>query len=75
MKLKSTLNVLYILALFFCINSTFANPGEGDPTTDPGGAPLNPADQAPIDDYLVPMLIMGTITAFVLLRKKKVQNA
>jgi len=70
MKISSTLKVLYILALFFCINTTFAFPSETDPTTDPGSAPLNPA---PIDDYLVPMLIMGAVTAFVLLRRKSIK--
>ena len=71
MKISSTLKILYILALFFCINSTFATPGEGDPAPDSEGATLDPA---PIDDYLIPMLIMGAVTAFVLLRRRKVQN-
>jgi len=72
MKISSTLKTLYILALFFCINSTFATPGEGDSNEDSGGAPLEPS-AAPIDDYLIPMLIMGAVTAFVLLRKKSIK--
>ena len=39
--------------------STFANPGE------PGGDP-----GAPINDYLIPMLVLGIAIGFRLLRKK-----
>jgi hypothetical protein len=39
--------------------STFANPG--DPTGDPG---------APINDYLVPMLLLGVVLGYRLLKKK-----
>ena len=39
--------------------TTFANPN--DPGADPG---------APIDDYLVPMLLLGIAVGFRLLRKK-----
>jgi hypothetical protein len=39
--------------------STFANPGE------PGGDP-----GAPINDYLLPMLVLGIAIGFRLLRKK-----
>ncbi len=40
-------------------SSTLANPG--DPTGDPG---------APINDYLLPMLVLGVALGYRLLRKK-----
>ena len=40
--------------------STFANPGE--PGGDPGVTPIN--------DYLIPMLVLGIAIGFRLLRKK-----
>jgi hypothetical protein len=58
--------------MFFSLSAAFAQrPEDPDDTVDPIGAPLDPA---PIGDYLIPMLVLGMATAFVLLRKKKVQN-
>ena len=40
--------------------ATFVNPG--DPAGDPGATPIN--------DYLLPMLVLGIAIGFLLLRKK-----
>ena len=65
-----TLVIVFVFSIFslttFASNpsgeedlSTFANPGE------PGGDP-----GAPINDYLLPMLVLGIAIGFRLLRKK-----
>ena len=41
--------------------ATFTNPG--DPAGDPGATPIN--------DYLVPMLLLGSIIGYRMLNKKK----
>lgn len=43
-----------------------------DDTEDGEDAELNPV---PIEDYIVPMLVLGIATAFILLRKKEVKSA
>lgn len=67
--IKTILTFVLVLA----VSSMFAqgSPTEpGDDTDDPE-APLNPA---PISDYLLPMLVLGVATAYVLLRKKTTQQ-
>ena len=63
-----TSKIICTLLLFFITSTTFANPGEVDPNEVAQSALLNPA---PIGDYLIPILIIGLVTAFFLLRKKK----
>lgn len=62
---KIALTVLF----FFGINSASAQfPEDPDPNPDPENEPLNPA---PISDYLIPMLVIGVATAFILLKKNE----
>ena len=68
MKLNEVTKTLLTLAFFFTVSGVFAQlPEEPDNGVDPVDAPLNPA---PISDYLIPMLVLGVATAFILLKKK-----
>jgi hypothetical protein len=61
---------LFSLLLFFCVTlPLLAGPSDPDPDEDGDGIPLDPG-AAPINDYIVPMLLLGVSTAFILLRKK-----
>lgn len=72
MNKNTVIKTLYTLALFFTFVTGFAQtPVEPDPTLDDPADPLNPA---PIGDYLVPMFILGIATAYVLLRKKAINQ-
>ena len=63
---------LAILVLFFVATlSVHAQPSDPELDPDDEGADLNPA---PISDYLLPMLIIGVATAFILLRTKTRQE-
>ena len=70
MKLNKVIKTILTLVLFLSLSSAFAQPG-GEPdaggSEDNGGSQLDPA---PIGDYILPMLILGVATAYVLLRKK-----
>jgi len=70
MKSNKVTKVILTLAFFFSVSGMFANPDNPNEIPDDSSAPLN----APIGDYIIPMLLLGMATAFVLLRKKKVQN-
>ena len=65
------LTKIVLTVVFFCgINGAFAQfPEDPDDDLDPNDAPLNPA---PISDYLIPMLVIGVATAFILIKKKEV---
>jgi hypothetical protein len=68
MKSNKVTKTILTLVLFFSLSAAFAQlPEDPDDTVDPIGAPLNPA---PIGDYLIPMLVLGMATAFILLKKK-----
>ncbi len=70
MKLNKMIKTILTLVLFLAVSTSFAQPsGEPDPDGlgDSGNPPLDPA---PIGDYLIPMLVLGVATAFVVLRKK-----
>jgi hypothetical protein len=68
MKSNRTTKTILTLICFLALSSVFAQgPADPDPTADDPGADLNPA---PIGDYVLPMLILGVVTAFVLLKKK-----
>ena len=68
MKLNKVTKIIFTLVFFFAVSSVFAQFPE-DPDPDPDG-PSEPLDPAPIGDYLIPMLIVGVATAFILLKKK-----
>ncbi|WP_432671744.1 hypothetical protein [Flavobacterium sp. SM2513] len=68
MKINKVSKVLLTLVFFLSVSSVFAQfPEDPDPVVDPEEAPLDPA---PISDYLLPMLVLGVATAFLLLKKK-----
>lgn len=59
-----------IVALMFCLGVTtaFAQPEQPDDALDAENADLNPA---PIGDYVLPMLLIGVVTAYILVRRKQ----
>jgi hypothetical protein len=66
--MKKIINKLFILFLLFSGISVFAdvpigNPGDGFNGGDPGSV-------APINDYLIPMLLLGVALGYRLVRKK-----
>jgi hypothetical protein len=68
MKLNKVTKTLLTLVFFFTVSGVFAQlPEDPDDDVDPIDAPLDPA---PISDYLIPMLVLGVATAFVLLKKQ-----
>jgi len=72
MKLNRVTKNILTLVVLFSLSTAFAKaPVDPDPVPDD---PINPLNPAPIGDYLIPMLVFGMATAFVLLRKKKFQN-
>ena len=72
MKITKISKALLTLVFLFSFSGVFAQlPEDPDPDVDGPGDDLNPA---PIGDYMAPMLILGIATAYVLLRKKNVQN-
>lgn len=68
MKLNKVTKIIFTLVLFFGMSSAFAQLPE-DPDPDPDG-PSEPLDPAPIGDYILPMLVLGVATAYILLKKK-----
>jgi hypothetical protein len=68
MKLNKVTKTLLTLVFFFTVSGVFAQlPEDPDDNVDPIDAPLDPA---PISDYLIPMLVLGVSTAFILLKKQ-----
>ncbi len=68
MKFNNVIRALLTFVLFLTLTSAFSQtPSDPDPDLDNPGDPLNPA---PIGDYMLPMLVLGVATAYVLLRKK-----
>ncbi len=68
MNLSKITKTILTLVVFFGMSTAFAQfPEDPDPDVD---GPEEPLDPAPISDYLIPMLILGVGTAFVLLNKK-----
>ncbi len=70
--MKKTINKLFILFLLFSgitvfAEETIANPADGLNGGDPGGSPIN--------DYIIPMLLVVLVFGYrVLIVKKKVQT-
>jgi hypothetical protein len=67
MKSNKVTKIILTLAFFFSVSALFAQPADPDPVPDD---PSDPLDPAPIGDYLLPMLVLGIATAFILLKKK-----
>lgn len=67
MKVNKVTKTILALAFFFSVSGMLAQPTNPDPVEDDPMAPLEPA---PISDYLIPMLVLGVASAFVLLKKK-----
>ena len=69
MNLSKITKTILTLVFFFGMSTAFAQfpPEDPDDEIDNPGEPLDPA---PIADYLIPMLIIGVATAFILLKKK-----
>ena len=68
MKLNTTTKLVVALMFFFSVSGAFAQfPEDPDDNVDLEDADLDPA---PINDYLIPMLVLGAATAFILIKKK-----
>lgn len=72
MNKNKFLKTIVTFVMLIAVTSMFAQPTDPGDDLDPEDGDLNPA---PISDYLLPMLVVGVATAYVLLRKKSVQNA
>jgi hypothetical protein len=66
-----TLVIVLILSIFSMTTFASNSSGEEDLATfsNPGAAPGDPGE-TPINDYLIPMLVLGIAIGYSLLRKK-----
>lgn len=68
MRLNIVTKLILTLVFFLSMSSAFAqfpeNPNENPDSED---AELDPA---PINEYLIPMLVLGVAVAFILIKKK-----
>ena len=71
MNKNKIIKTILTFVLVLAVSSMFAQPAEPGGDLDPEDGDLNPA---PISDYLLPMLVLGVATAYVLLRKKTTQQ-
>jgi hypothetical protein len=71
MKSNKIVKLILPFIFLFVVSIASAQVDEGLEDPDGDGAPLNPL---PIEDYVIPMLLLGIATAFVLLRKKTVHK-
>jgi len=60
--MKTSIKSIVLTFLLFSSSIIFAN-DPLDPGVDPGIAPIN--------DYIVPMIVLGIVLSFFLLKKKK----
>jgi hypothetical protein len=68
MKNKVIKTVVFCLLFLSSLNG-IAQPGEGAYIN--GGAPtLEETDATPINDYIIPMLLLGAVLGFSLLKRK-----
>ena len=62
--MKTTLKSIVLTFLLFSSSLIFADdPNPLDPGADPGVTPIN--------DYIVPMIVLGIVLSFIFLKKKK----
>ena len=72
MNFRKIIKSFLLLVLFFITFQGVAQtPGEPDEGTG-GDGNLNPA---PIENYIVPMLLIGVVTAFVLLKPRSISKS
>ncbi len=68
MRLSKVTKLILTMVFFFSMSSAFAQfPEDPDDNVDLEDADLDPA---PINDYLIPMLVLGVAVAFILIKKK-----
>lgn len=68
---KLKLETILLLVSFMTISfSGFAQ----DPPVDDGGAGTDFTPAAPIDDYIVPMALLGIASGYWLIRKRKTED-
>lgn len=69
MNFRKNIKTFLLVVLFFITFQGFAQ-GPSEPDEGTGGdGDLNPA---PIENYIIPMLLLGVVTAFVLLKPRSV---
>ncbi len=61
--MKTTIKTILITFLLFSSSFIFADDNPFDPGADPGIAPIN--------DYTIPMIVLGIALSFLLIKKKK----
>jgi hypothetical protein len=67
MKFRKEIKTILLLVFFFAAANGFAQIDEPDEGTGGDGT----LDPAPIGDYILPMLLLGIGTAFVLLKRRE----
>jgi len=71
--MKTILSKSYITIYFLLVSFiTFAFPGDNSDTGDLSGT--DPAPQAPIDDYIIPVAIFAILCAFMYFRSLKMKQ-
>lgn len=60
--------LVMIMLMLGCLQAV-AQMDEVDEDEDASGASLEPS--APIDDYILPMLLLGTVTGYYLIKRKR----
>jgi hypothetical protein len=62
--MKTTIKSIVLMFLLFSNSLIFADdPNPLDPGVDPGVSPIN--------DYIIPMIVLGIVLSFIFLKKKK----
>ena len=69
MKKNSIKTIVFCLTILSSINA-IAQPGDDDASTIIGNLE-NPDNTAPISEYIIPMLLIGIVIGYRLLKQKK----
>ena len=70
MKKNSIKTILFCLAIVSSINA-IAQPGDDDASAIIGNLENPDASTTPISDYIIPMLLIGIVIGYRLLKQKK----
>ena len=62
--MKTTIKSIVLTFLLFSNSLLFAQDNPLDPGQDPGAT-------VPINDYIIPMLVLGIVLSFFLIKKKR----